>query len=414
MHLRRRTVVTTVTLAGAALVLAGAHVASADGTARTSASSPVKAAVAAAVAPVALTVDAAPGKNGRRGLAKPLIVTVTGGTLTSVVGTVTPIGLHVGARSVPLAGTAGPTGTTWASSALQPARTYRLTAVATSPDGTKVTKSATVRSAKPAKKLSATITPGRGADVGVGMPIIVNLSRSVPSKAGKAAVQSALKVTANKPIGVGAWGWVTDSQLQFRPRHFWPGHTKVKVKAALAGVFAGRKGGWAVEDTSTRFTVGRSQVMTVSGVSHSFVIKRNGKVVRSGGVSLGKSGFTTRSGIKVIMTREVSHRMKSSTVGIPDGSADSYDLDVPYAMRVTNSGEFVHGAPWNHQIGFANASHGCTNLTLTNAIWLYHNSMIGDPVVTSGTGRASELGNGLGGAWNLKWKSWKALSAVPV
>ena len=112
------------------------------------------------------------------------------------------------------------------------------------------------------------------------------------------------------------------------------------------------------------------------------------------------------------MTREVSHHMVSTSIGIPDGSADSYDLDVPYAMRVTNSGEFVHGAPWNGNIGYANTSHGCTNLTLSNAIWLYNNSILGDPVVTTGTSRGSEVGNGLGGVWNLRWTQWTKLSAV--
>jgi len=409
MHLRRRTAIATVSVVGAALVVVGAHVAEADGTARTPAAAPAAAAV---VAPVTLTIDAAPAANGRRALTKPLRVSVTGGTLTAVTGSVRPIGITAAARTLPLTGTLAPTGTSWTSAALQPARTYRITAVATGPDGTSVTRSATVRSAKPTRVLRASISPSKGRTVGVGNPVVVTLSRPVSGKAGRAAVQSALTVTTSKPIGAASWGWLSSSTLEFRPRQFWPGNTKVTVRAALAGVNAGTKGGWGVADTSTRFTVGRAQVMTVDGARHTFVIRRNGNVIRRGGVSLGKSGFTTRSGIKVIMTREVSHRMRSSTVGIPAGSINSYDLDVPYAMRVTNSGEFVHGAPWNHRIGIANASHGCTNLTLANAIWLYHNSMIGDPVVTSGTGRRSELGNGLGGAWNLSWKAWTALSAV--
>lgn len=409
MHLRRRMAAATVTVVGAALLLAGAHVASADGVRRTP-----TAAVAATAPALSLTLDTSAGKDGRRRLDRPLRVTVTGGALRAVTGSVTPIGLHQsGARTSALTGTVAPTGTSWTSEALKPARTYRITAVATAPDGRQVTKSATVRSAKPARKLSASISPGPGSNVGVGMPVIVRLSRSVTSKAGKAAVQSALTVQASRAIGAASWAWISDSQLQFRPRTFWPAHTKVTVKAALAGVSAGHSGGWGLVDRTTKFTVGRSQVMRVNGVRHTFVVKRGAKVVRRGGVSLGKAGFITRSGIKVIMTREVSHRMRSSTVGIPAGSSNSYDLDVPYAMRVTDSGEFVHGAPWNHQIGVANASHGCTNLTLSNAIWLYHSSMIGDPVVTTGTSRKSELGNGLGSVWNLSWKQWTARSALP-
>jgi lipoprotein-anchoring transpeptidase ErfK/SrfK len=413
MHLRRRTAAATVTVVTAAIALAGVHVAAADGSAPVKASPAAAGQAAVAAVPLTLTINAAPDKGGRRSLAHPLTATVTGGTLTSVTGTVTPLGVSSATRTVALGGVVAPSGTSWTSEPLKPSRAYHVTAIATGPDGAQVSKTAVVRSAKPAKKLSATISPSH-VTVGVGMPITVNLSRPVPSKAGKAAVQSALQVSATKPIGRGSWGWLSDSQLQFRPQHFWPGNTKVTVRAALAGVFAGKKAGWAVADTRTKFTVGRSQIMRVSGTSHSFTIKRNGRTVLSGGVSLGKPGFTTRSGIKVIMTREVSHHMVSTSIGIPDGSADSYDLDVPYAMRVTNSGEFVHGAPWNPNIGYANTSHGCTNLSLSNAIWVYNNSILGDPVITTGTSRGSELGNGLGGAWNLSWKQWTKLSAVPV
>jgi lipoprotein-anchoring transpeptidase ErfK/SrfK len=290
-----------------------------------------------------------------------------------------------------------------------PARFYRLRVTAVGPDGTVVTRSAWVRSAKPRKTLVARTSP-RSGTVGVGMPITVDLSRPVTRKAARRAVQAALTVSTSRPISAGSWGWVSSQRLQFRPRTFWPANTTVTVRASLAGLGIGR-GVWAVKDSTTRFRVGRAQVMTVDGRRHTFVLKRNGKVIRRGGVSLGKSGFTTRSGTKVIMTRELSRRMRSTTVGIPSG-ANSYDLQVPYAMRLTNTGEFVHGAPWNSHIGVANVSHGCTNLTLDNARWLYHHSLLGDPVITRGTGRQSELGNGLGGVWNVGWAKWKALSAI--
>jgi len=121
---------------------------------------------------------------------------------------------------------------------------------------------------------------------------------------------------------------------------------------------------------------------------------------------MGKPGFTTRSGTKVIMTREVSRRMDSATVNI--GGDEAYDLDVPYAMRLTSTGEFIHGAPWSEDAqGIENVSHGCTNVSLEDAIWLYDNTLIGDPVVTNGTGRDMEEWNGLGGLWNYTWDEWQ-------
>jgi lipoprotein-anchoring transpeptidase ErfK/SrfK len=357
-----------------------------------------------------ITIDAAPGKDGRRALTKPLRVTVTGGTLQSVTGSATPIGVKDVARAAPVPGTVGVGATSWVSRRLLPARTYRLAVVAVAPDGTTVTQAARVRSAKPGKTLTARITPSSGQVVGVGMPLTVNLSKPVTTKAARAAVQQALVVSTSRPIAEAAWGWTSSTQLQYRPRGFWPAFTTVKVKANLAGLTIG-KNVWAVRDTAARYKIGRSQIMRVDGRQHTYTVVRNGKTVRSGGVSLGKSGFTTRSGIKVIMTREVSRRMRSTTVGIVSG-ADAYDLQVPYAMRLTNSGEFVHGAPWNSHIGAANVSHGCTNLTLTDAKWLYRTSLIGDPLVTRGTSRGSEPGNGLGSFWNLSWSQWKVRSAA--
>ncbi|MCY7289019.1 MAG: L,D-transpeptidase, partial [Cryobacterium sp.] len=90
----------------------------------------------------------------------------------------------------------------------------------------------------------------------------------------------------------------------------------------------------------------------------------------------------------------------------------AYDLDVPYAMRITSSGEFLHGAPWNYYIGISNRSHGCTTLTLSNARWVFDRVREGDPIVTKGTGRSTESWNGLGGVWNTPWATWVAGSAL--
>jgi lipoprotein-anchoring transpeptidase ErfK/SrfK len=197
--------------------------------------------------------------------------------------------------------------------------------------------------------------------------------------------------------------------VQYRPRTFWPAHTGVKVTADLRKVHAG-PGLWGMRDTAAGFHIGRALVMRISNAKHRMVIKRDGVTLRTVGVSLGKAGFPTRSGIKVIMEKYVTHRMNSITVGIT--GPDAYDLDVPYAMRITSSGEFVHGAPWNPYVGILNHSHGCTNLTLSDAHWLFNRVLEGDPVITTGTGRPTESWNGLGGVWNVPWATWLNGSAL--
>jgi lipoprotein-anchoring transpeptidase ErfK/SrfK len=159
-----------------------------------------------------------------------------------------------------------------------------------------------------------------------------------------------------------------------------------------------------------RFRIVRAFVMRVSNAKHRMTIARDGERIRTFGVSLGESGFPTRSGIKVIMDTPHQLRMRSTTVGII--GSEAYDLDVPYAMRITSSGEFPHGAPWDNYVGIANRPHGCTNLRLSGARWLFHRVKEGDPVVTKGTGRPTEAWNGLSGVWNVPWAKWVAGSAL--
>jgi lipoprotein-anchoring transpeptidase ErfK/SrfK len=74
--------------------------------------------------------------------------------------------------------------------------------------------------------------------------------------------------------------------------------------------------------------------------------------------------------------------MDSSTYGVPVNSAEGYKLKVQDAVRIDNSGIFVHSAPWSvGDQGKRNVSHGCINLSPANAQWFYDNFGSGDPVV---------------------------------
>jgi lipoprotein-anchoring transpeptidase ErfK/SrfK len=329
-------------------------------------------------------------------LDKPVLVIVTGGSLTAV--TLTgPDG-----RQIP--GTL--TAARWTSTGtLVPRTTYALAATAVGPDGQQSAFSNTVRTGAPDRVLRATISPN-GRTVGVGRPVVVTFSQPVRRKAD---VEAALHVTTTRAIGPASWSWTSDRTVQFRPRTFWPAHTGVTVTADLRKVHGG-PGLWAMQDTEAAFRIGRSFVMRVSNAKHRMTVTRDGDRLRTLGVSLGKPGFPTRSGTKVIMDTHVSYRMRSTTVGIT--GSEAYDLDVPYAMRITSSGEFLHGAPWNPYVGIRNHSHGCTNLTLSSARWVFNRVKEGDPVVTTGTGRSTEPWNGLGGVWNVSWTDWVAGSAL--
>ncbi len=74
--------------------------------------------------------------------------------------------------------------------------------------------------------------------------------------------------------------------------------------------------------------------------------------------------------------------MDAATTGVDSEDPGYYNIkDVRWAMRLTNSGEFLHAAPWSvGSQGSANVSHGCTGMSTANASWLYSHSRRGDVV----------------------------------
>src|SRR5690606_18735050 len=86
-------------------------------------------------------------------------------------------------------------------------------------------------------------------------PIVIQFSRPV---ANKPEVQAALEVKA-VPKTPGAWRWIRDDEIHWRPREYWRPGTQVTVTANLYGVdFGGGYFGQANE-TAT-FTIGPSKI----------------------------------------------------------------------------------------------------------------------------------------------------------
>ena len=137
--------------------------------------------------------------------------------------------------------------------------------------------------------------------------------------------------------------------------------------------------------------------------------KRNGKLIKTMPVSTGKPGDETRSGIKVIMTKE---RNVIFTADVAESDPEYYRIPIETAMRITWSGEYLHSAPWSvGDQGYRNVSHGCVNLSPADSEWLMQNVRIGDIVEVINSGREQDLGNGIT-VWNESWKDWKAGSAL--
>jgi len=239
------------------------------------------------------------------------------------------------------------------------------------------------------------------------MPIIVRFNTTVQDRA---AVEQALAVTSSKPAE-GAWSWVSDTEVHYRPKDYWPAYSDVKLDVNLKNVDAGR-GVWGMANRTVKFHTGSSMVSVVDVDRHTLTVFRNGAKVRVIPVTTGKAEFLTRNGIKVILEKHTMKIMDSTTVGIPKSSPEYYRLEVPYAMRVTWSGEFVHAAPWSTgDQGRDNVSHGCVGMSMSNAIWLFNRSTVGDIVKVVGSSRPLEPGNGYTD-WNVSWSDWLAGSAL--
>ena len=331
----------------------------------------------------------------------PVVVRAVDGVLASVV---------VRGPDGPLPGVVAADGMTWTSQAdgLGFGARYTVSATAVDVRGVETTATSAFTTMEPSRFVRAeVVSPDAGSTMGVGTPIVVRFDRRITRKA---EVERALVVRTPVPV-LGAWAWRDDATVEFRPKEYWPGSMPVRVELDLEGVQTGRET-FGRGRSSFTFTLGPSMVTRVNAETHTADVYRDGERVRTIPITTGKAGFETRSGVKVITTKEPSRVMDAATGGTDPGDPEYYRLLVRYAMRITDSGEFVHAAPWSvYAQGRQNVSHGCIGMSTSNAEWLFSRSAVGDVVEVVGTGREQNLGNGIT-VWNESWEEWLTRSAA--
>jgi lipoprotein-anchoring transpeptidase ErfK/SrfK len=325
-------------------------------------------------------------------------------------GTFTKVKVRSNGEGKKLPGALSDDGATWtASSRLEPGLRYRVRTVAEDEAGVKTRKRTTFTSEDLTldEQTFPSIAPLEGETVGVGMPVIVKFDVPVTDRA---AIERHLSVDS-EPAQPGAWSWLSDNEVHFRPKKYWKPGTSVTVNADINSIPAGN-GVYGQLSRSTTFKVGTARVSKVNVDAHRMRVFENGKLLRTIPVTAGKDGFTTRSGTKVIMEKERRKTMDASTIGIDKSDSEYYRIKVQYAMRVTYSGEFIHGAPWSQgSQGSDNVSHGCVGMSLKNAAWLFDRTRRGDVVVVTGTNRTLERGNGYTD-WDVSFQEFKEGSAL--
>lgn len=229
----------------------------------------------------------------------------------------------------------------------------------------------------------------------------------------RAAVSRAVRVLATPAVPV-AGHWFGDRRLDLRPERYWAAGTLVDLRLRLDGVETA-PGRYGTQSKDIVFRVGRDQRDVVDAARHTLTVLRDGRPVRVLPVSAGEPGHATYDGTMVITQKLATTRMNGATVGF----GGAYDIaDVPHAMRLTDSGTFLHGNYWSPRgvFGTVNTSHGCVGLPDARggdadspAGRLYDSSLVGDPVTVVDSPGAARVapGNGLGG-WNLPWSRWTA------
>lgn len=348
----------------------------------------------------------------------PVAVAVADGRLVSVDLRPTPAGPATGgapgaqagaaASGVAVPGAVNSEGTRWASSApLALGTRYEMTARIDSPHGP-VTARSSFTTLTPQARLGPVVSPGDHAVAGVAKVIVVTFRSPV---ADRAAVERRLTVTS-QPAVEGAWRWMSDHEVHWRPRAMWPANTAVEVAAALDGVDAGN-GVWGERDVHVSFRIGDARVSYVDVRTHKMVVTRNGVAVKTFDQSAGSDRYPTMNGTHVVLEKFPKVVMDSATVGIPRNSPDGYLTTTYWSVRISNSGEFVHGAPWSvDSQGRANVSHGCVNLAPADAEWFFDFAQPGDPVVVTGSTRPPSTTDAGTADWNMTWDQWRAGSAL--
>lgn len=270
-------------------------------------------------------------------------------------------------------------GNAWHSAGrLLPGSTYRVTYDVSRQDGLSAKGTSSFQTAA-AEVLTASVFPTPRIVVGVGEPIVIYFSHPVSTYAAQQAVLSRFTVEMSKPVP-GGWHWFSAVELHFRPDHYWPVGEQVQLHGDLTGWRLG-DGAWGEGAVSTEFVVGDSHISTVNLVTHQMTVTDNGRTVYSWPISAGAPQWPTMDGTHIVLDRDSEVHMDSATVGIPVNSPHGYNENVYWDVHISDSGEYVHAAPWDVSIqGTQNVSHGCVNLSPQRAETFFRFSRAGDVV----------------------------------
>jgi len=329
--------------------------------------------------------------------------TVKGGSVTAV--TLTEVG------GGEVKGRLREDGTSWVpDKPLKHNEKYAATVTATSSDGDEETKTTAFSTmGEPGSRTGTGLYLFDGRTYGVAMPVVVEFSPGIPEQ-NRASVQNRMFVTTDPPQP-GTWYWVSNgTQAYYRAPEYWQPGTTLSTRIAVEGHPTGG-GRYGDTDRSATAKIGEKVAMDVDNGTKQISLFKNDQLVKTMPVSLGKPSTPSSSGTMVVMDKQQQTVFDTFA---ELGPTEGYRTNISFAQRITWGGEFIHAAPWSvADQGVRNVSHGCVNLSMENAQWLFNQTKVGDPVTVKGTERKLENGNGWT-AWNLSWDEFVKGSALPA
>lgn len=296
--------------------------------------------------------------------------------------------------------------TKWvANTPLKFAMSYTLNVTAVDAAGTKTEQTSTFTTVPPSHEANAVLYPNADAQVGVAQPLQWSFSEPVLNKE---AVENAIKVTSSTGQE-GAFRWYSDTLLRYRAADYWPANSVVNVDMALFGLDFGN-GMIGNFNKNYNVNIGNKVVMEADAAAHSVSVLVNDEVVQSYPATLGDADFPSASGY-MVLTGDFQRfaTFKASTIGLNPGDPGDYgSVDVEYAVRLSNSGIFIHQATESAMpyLGVTNLSHGCIGLGPDAASWVFANMGPGDIVHTVGTPNETIAPTDGFGDWNIPFEQY--------
>ncbi len=333
----------------------------------------------------------------------PVDVPVTVSAEDGVLGAVT----MVNEEGTPVDGKLSPDGLTWSTTEpLGYNKRYTLNARSLGLGGV-TSRQMIFQTHSPENLTMPYVLPNDGEAVGIGQPVAIRFDENIPNRL---AAQKAITVTTTPPVE-GAFYWLSNREVRWRPANYWKPGTTVDVAVNTYGVDLG-DGLFGQDSVTTHFTIGDEVIATVDDNSKTLTVTRNGEVIKTMPISMGKNSTPTNNGTFIVGDRFSHMIMDSSTYGVPSNSPNGYRTEVDWATQISYSGIFVHAAPWSvGSQGYSNVSHGCVNVSTSNGRWFYDNTKRGDVVQIVNTVGSTLPGTDGLGDWNIPWAQWQAGNA---